>query len=131
MKVNLRDHTKPNKCSPKLQYVLVHISFDSHTHRHFYETIPNQTNVLQSCNLYLYILALTVILTYTSVFVLCFKFTCTCTYLFCFPFIIFAELEDNHCRVAGNWTAPWCYVINKNGEVTPGYCQIQPCAGKL
>ncbi|XP_030839825.1 uncharacterized protein LOC762725 isoform X3 [Strongylocentrotus purpuratus] len=38
------------------------------------------------------------------------------------------ELEDNHCRVAGNWTAPWCYVINKNGEVTPGYCQIQPCA---
>ncbi|XP_063962020.1 uncharacterized protein LOC129270546 [Lytechinus pictus] len=37
------------------------------------------------------------------------------------------DLKENHCRVAGNWTGPWCYVINLNGEVTPGFCQVQPC----
>ncbi|XP_063961299.1 uncharacterized protein LOC129269692 [Lytechinus pictus] len=38
------------------------------------------------------------------------------------------DLENNSCRVAGNSSAPWCYIMNMNGVLQPGFCRIATCA---
>ncbi|XP_071488359.1 uncharacterized protein [Diadema antillarum] len=37
------------------------------------------------------------------------------------------NLQDNHCRIMQNTTAPWCYFTDMNGDVRPSVCRVEPC----